>query len=371
LALCADQTPNLILLDIMMPGMDGHQVCGALKADARTRDIPIIFVTSQNDPQQESTALRLGAVDFIAKPVNQLVVRARVNAHLMLRQTLREVQDLNQNLEARVTERTIELQTALEHLQQSQTNLARSEAKATLSTLIAGVSHELNTPLSNSKMVASSLTEQTRATAQLVELGQLKRSGLNHFMAQVNEGAALLQRNLEQAFKFLSDFRQVAADQASEQRRAFDLAHTVGELLHALSPSLKRHPHQVVVDIPDGITMDSLPGPLGQVVINLVNNAYLHAFEGRSNGMLTIGAHLEGDQVRMRVADNGVGMDADHLAKLFVPFFSTKIGRGGTGLGMAIVHNLVTKTLGGSVTVASTPSQGTQFDLVLPRTLPR
>ena len=116
--------------------------------------------------------------------------------------------------------------------------------------------------------------------------------------------------------------------------------------------------------------MDSLPGPLGQVVINLVNNAYLHAFEGRSHGVLTIQGRQQGEQVQLAFIDNGVGMAPDHLAKLFVPFFSTKIGKGGTGLGMAIVRNLVGKTLGGRITVSSVLGEGTRFDLVLPCVLP-
>ncbi len=370
LALCARQLPDLILLDVVMPVMDGHEVCAQLKADPRTRDIPVIFVTGQNNPEEESAALRLGAVDFISKPVNASVVKARVRSQLMLRQTLREVQDLNQNLEARVARRTAELQQALEHLHQSQEELAHSAANATLSTMIAGVSHELSTPLGNSKMVAGTMAEHARDLVRDMQAGLLKRSVLEHFMEQVTEGLALLQRNLERSVELLADFRQVAADQASEQRRSFDLASAVNEILHTLSPSLKRHPHKVVVDIPDGITMDSLPGPLGQVVINLVNNAYLHAFDGRSDGVLTIEGRLHGDQVQIGFVDNGVGMASDHLAKLFEPFFSTKIGKGGTGLGMAIVRNLVGKTLGGRITVASTLGQGTRFDVTLPRVLP-
>ncbi len=370
IAFCTRQLPDLILLDVVMPVMDGHEVCTRLKSDPRTRDIPIIFVTAHNNPEEETAALGLGAVDFISKPVNASVVRARVGAQLMLRQTLREVQDLNHNLEVRVAQRTMELQQALEHLHQSREELAQSQASATLSTLIAGVSHELGTPLGNSKMVASTLAEQALAMERDVRTGQLKRSGLDQFLSEVTDGVALLQRNLQRAVELLGDFRQVAADQASEQRRVFDLAEVVAEIVHTLSPSLKRHPHRVVVDIASGIVMDSLPGPLGQIVINLVNNAYLHAFEGRSDGVLTIAATQDGDQVQLRFTDNGVGMPAEHLEKLFVPFFSTKIGKGGTGLGMAIVQNLVTKTLGGRISVASTLGQGTRFDVVLPRILP-
>ncbi len=370
LAFCARQIPDLILLDVVMPVMSGHQVCSLLKQEARTRDIPIIFVTGHNNPEEETTGLQLGAVDFISKPVNASVVRARVSAQLMLRKTLREIKDLNLNLEARVAQRTLELQTALEHLQQSQEDLAHSAAHATLSTLIAGVSHELGTPLGNSKMVASTLAEHTRDMVRDLHAGLVSRSGLERFVNHIDEGVKLLQRNLERSVELLADFRQVAADQASEQRRSFDLAHAVKEILHTLSPSLARHPHQVVVDIADGITMDSLPGPLGQVVINLVNNAYLHAFEGRTNGVLTLRAGMDAGAVRLQVSDNGVGMDAEHLDKLFIPFFSTKIGRGGTGLGMAIVKNLVSKTLGGTIAVTSVLGQGTAFDITLPLVVP-
>ena len=370
LALCADQSPDLILLDVVMPDMDGHEVCRRLKADPHARDIPVIFVTGHNNSEEESLGLQLGAVDFISKPVNATVVRARVYSQLMLRETLRQVQELNETLEQRVAQRTAELERALENLKQSQDNLANSEAKATLSTLFASVSHELGTPLGNSKMVASAMAEQTLSMAQDMENGQLKRSALSAFMEQLNDGLALLQRNLERAVELLGDFRQVAADQASEQRRVFDLKLVVQEILHTLSPSLKHKPHQIVVEIADELMMDSQPGPLGQIVINLVNNAYLHAFEGRSNGVLTISARIDGDQVQMCVADNGVGMSPEVKEKLFEPFFSTKIGKGGTGLGMAIVRNLVTKTLGGRISVVSKVGEGTRVDIVLPRVLP-
>ena len=370
LVFCASQLPDLILLDVVMPGMSGHEVCSQLKGDARTRDIPVIFVTGHNNPEDETEGLRLGAVDFIPKPVNASIVRARVNVQLMLRQSLRQVQDLNETLEERVEQRTSELQQALLELRQSQDDLAHSEARATLSTLIASVSHELGTPLGNGRMVASTLAEQTQAMAQELRCGQLKRSALDMYVGQVSDGVGLLERNLERAVELLGNFRQVAADQASEQRRVFNLSTVVGEILHSLSPSLKHQPHRIEVDIADNIVMDSQPGALGQIIINLVNNAYLHAFEGRTNGVLTIDARLAADQVTLTVADNGIGMSPELLDKLFEPFFSTKIGKGGTGLGMAIVQNLVSKALGGRVSVVSAMGQGTRFELVFPRVLP-
>ena len=370
LAFCATQLPDLILLDVVMPGIDGHQVCTELKSNPRTRDIPVIFVTGHSNPEDETEGLRLGAVDFISKPVNASVVRARVHMQLMLRQSLRQVQELNETLESRVAQRTAELHRALQDLRQSQDNLAHSEARATLSTLIAGVSHELGTPLGNSKMVSSTLAQQTRAMAQDLESGQLKRSSLDRYVGQMSEGVHLLEHNLTRAVELLTAFRQVAADQASEQHREFNLDLVVREILHTLSPSLKFQPHRIVVEIANDIMMDSQPGALGQVIINLVNNAFLHAFEGRTDGVLTISARLDTDSVALTVTDNGVGMPAELQTKLFEPFFSTKIGKGGTGLGMAIVQNLVTKALGGRIKVASTVGHGTRFEIVLPKVMP-
>lgn len=370
LALCAEQLPDLILLDVKMPGMDGHEVLRRLQSDPLTCDIPVIFITAQNDPSEETLGLQLGAVDFISKPVNAAVVRARVRTHLLLRNSLEQVKDLNDSLEQRVDERTAELELALQRLRESQENLAHSEAKATLSTLVASVSHELGTPIGNSVIAASTLGDQAIEFQVMVETGALRRSKFMAFLTSLSYGTDLIQQNLHRANELLRNFRQVAADQASEQQREFDLAGMVSEIIHTLSPTLKRHPHQIAMQIPPGILMDSQPGPLGQIVINLINNAYLHAFEDRSNGVLTFSATVIADQVHIRVADNGVGIPPDHLERIFQSFFSTKIGQGGTGLGMAIVQNLVTKTLGGRITVASTVGQGTCFDIRLPRELP-
>ncbi len=362
LATCAEQHPDLILLDVMMPEMDGHEVCRQLKANPQTADIPVVFVTAQNDPEEEAEGLRVGAVDFISKPVNAAVVRARVKTHLLLRH-------LQETLEQKVAARTAELELALNRLQESQERLAGSEAKATLSTLVASVSHELNTPIGNGVMAASALADQAKQFQEIIESGSLKRSDLNQFIATLGEGTRLMLRNLERAKDLLNNFRQVAADQASEQRRQFDLAEVVQEIIGTLQPTLKRHSHRVLIEIPSGIVMDSQPGPLGQIVINLINNAYLHAFEGRTDGVLSIRALATGDNVTISFADNGVGIPEENLAKLFQPFFSTKIGKGGTGLGMAIVENLVKKTLGGELQVSSKVGEGTRFEITLPRVM--
>lgn len=370
LDLCLSVQPDLILLDIVMPGMDGHAVCQRIKQTESLRHIPVIFITSLNDPADEAQGLAIGAVDFIGKPFNTAVVRARVRTHMQLQAALRQVQDAANTLELRVQERTEQLHQTLERLTLAQAELAHSEARATLSTLIAGVSHELGSPLSNSLLTAETLCAQSTAFAAKAQAGSLRRSELDAFVHEVHHATNLVCRNLTRANELLGHFRQVAADQASEQQRPFDLARTVEEVVETIGPTLKRSPHRLSIDIAPGILLDSQPGALGQVLINLINNAYLHAFDASTgSGQVRIDADASDTTVEIRVQDNGKGMSEAVLARIFDPFFSTKIGAGGTGLGMAIVQDLVHKNLQGSVRAVSNPTQGTCFYLTLPRQL--
>ncbi len=282
----------------------------------------------------------------------------------------RRIQELNETLEERVAERSTQLEAAMQTLHQSQEALARSAAKATLSTLVASVTHELNTPLGNSLITASTCSDMAKRQQVLVARGQLKRSGLNNFLQEIREGSELMERNLHRAVDLVRNFKQVAADQASEQRRSFDFQAVVNEVLVTLAPSLKRYPHRVVQAIEGPIVLDSFPGALGQVLINVINNAYLHAFEGRDDGLLRIEACAQDGWMDLVIADNGIGMSDECLSKLSQPFFSTKIGRGGTGLGMTIVENLVKKTLGGTLCLSSTLGVGTRLVFRLPQKAP-
>lgn len=219
-------------------------------------------------------------------------------------------------------------------------------------------------------LAATTITGIVRQMQKSIDDGNLKRSDFLKILSDLDSCATLVERNADRAEQLLTSFRHVAADQASEQRRIFDLANVTKEILETLAPSLKRHPHRIEMNIPNDIAMDSLPGPLGQVIINLINNAYLHAFEKLENGVVTIDASKTQDHVILSIADNGIGMPEENLQKLFQAFFSTKIGKGGTGLGMAIVRNLVTKTLKGDLAVQSTVGVGTRFDITLPLVLP-
>ncbi|HLA34407.1 MAG TPA: ATP-binding protein [Rhodocyclaceae bacterium] len=275
-----------------------------------------------------------------------------------------------EQLEHRVIKRTAELEATMESLHRSQEELTRSEAKATLSVLVASVSHEMSTPIGNSVMASSTLADHVKSFQSVLETGQLKRSDMNGFVKAVHDGVALLQSNLQRAQNLLRNFKQVAADQASEQRRRFDLATAIKEVVQTLTPSIKHRPHRVTVDVPNGIEMDSFPGPLGQIVINLINNAYLHAFDDSRPGVFSIRAELEGPRVHLIFSDNGMGIKPEDVERMFQPFFSTKIGQGGTGLGMSIVDNLVHKTLSGDLKIRSVVGVGTTIDVFIPRVVP-
>lgn len=362
----------LILLDAQMPGMDGFEVAELLRMNPRTRRIPIIFMTAGLDKgQHQFKGYEAGAVDFLIKPVEPVVLRNKVNVFCDLYAQRREIEAINLDLKHKV----VELSAAMETLRQTHENLARSEAKATLGALIAGVAHEMNTALGNGMISANTLNEQAGDFERAIQAGPLRRSQLDEFVDRMRQGTTLLQRNLQRALDLMTGFQHMAADQVSEQRRGFDLRQVLGEVIASMSPSLKRFTHRVELAVPEGLRMESYPGPLEQVVINLINNAYLHAFEGRSDGLLRIeGAAFEDEElgaaVQLDVIDNGRGMNEDTLARLFEPFFSTKIGRGGTGLGMAIVDNIVRKTLGGRLAVRSVEGQGTRFSLHLPLRAP-
>jgi signal transduction histidine kinase/HAMP domain-containing protein len=277
---------------------------------------------------------------------------------------------LNATLEQRVGARTQELSDALDRLTSAQAELVRTEKMAALGSLVAGVAHELNTPIGNSLTVASTLQDQSKAFATEMTHG-LTRSRLDAFVSSIQEGSGILMRGLRTAADLVSSFKQVAVDQTSVNRRQFNLSATVDEILLTLGPTIRKTVYTVESGIPADIALDSYPGPLGQVITNLVNNALLHAFDGRTNGRVTITAARQGaDQVLFVVRDDGVGIPEAYLARVFDPFFTTKLGKGGSGLGLNIVYNLVKDAMGGSIRVDSGPGQGACFSLTLPLVAP-
>jgi ligand-binding sensor domain-containing protein/signal transduction histidine kinase len=255
---------------------------------------------------------------------------------------------------------------AYRQLKDTQAQLAAHEKLASLGSLVAGVAHELNTPIGNSLLMASTLQEKTELLAARFAQAQLKKSELEGWIAAAVEASALIQRSLEGAAELVNSFKQVSVDQASTQRRRFDLAQACHEIAATIMNQVRRGGHSLQLQVEPGIVMDSYPGPLGQVVINFVNNALLHAFDGPGGTMQLTASRTGEDRVRIEFRDNGRGVPAEYLSRIFDPFFTTRMGQGGTGLGLNIAYNIVTTLLQGAIQVESEPGQGTAFILDLP-----
>lgn len=290
----------------------------------------------------------------------------------------KKVEELNATLEAMVdrrtrqlAERNIELATTIDNLNQTRESLTQSEKLASLGAIVAGVAHELNTPIGNALTVASAYAEHTRTFAKEMETG-LKRSALNQYVESSRSAADLIFRNLDRAANLIQSFKQVAVDQSSEQWREFNLSDIIEENLLLLQPMLKKTPFLVEVEVPAELKMQSYPGPLGQALINFINNAILHGFNGRDHGTIRIRAKaIDKDSLELSIADNGKGIPEEYLERIFEPFFTTRMGHGGSGLGLSVAFNIITKLLGGTIEVHSRPNECTTFLLVLPTKIPK
>lgn len=252
-------------------------------------------------------------------------------------------------------------------LSNAQQMLMSKEKLAALGALVAGVAHELNTPLGNCLLTATTLQEQTTLFIRQLENGGVKRSALNQFTSNVASANDIVVRNLENASELVSSFKQVSVDQTSQQRRQFNLLETSMDIIRTLQNSIHKQGHHIAVEIPPELSLNSFPGPYGQVITNLINNSLLHAFEGRDQGQMQLSAkRLSIDQVQIIFSDDGVGIQSEHIRRIFDPFFTTKLGSGGSGLGMNIVHTIVTDLLGGEISVSSEYGHGTHICLRLP-----
>jgi C4-dicarboxylate-specific signal transduction histidine kinase len=260
---------------------------------------------------------------------------------------------------------------AYTELRKTQDSLIEAEKLAALGGLVAGVAHEVNNPVGISLTVASSLARRCDVFAEELTRGELKRSRLNEFIQGNREAATQLVSNLQRAGELIQSFKQVAVDRSHIERRVFDLKELTEQVIASLRPGLNKSRVALTFACEDGLAMDSYPGPYGQVVTNLVLNAVAHAFEPGKAGSIEIHAYAEaGDQVALVFSDNGRGMSPEVRRRAFEPFFTTRRSQGGTGLGLHIVHNIVTGRLGGRITVSSEQDQGASFRVVIPRVAP-
>ena len=304
--------------------------------------------------------LRSPSGDIVGINVAAEEITERKRAEAALKASEREIRSARDAAEA-----------ALRNLQETQNFLIEAEKLAALGRLVAGVAHEINNPVGTSLTVASSLERKAAMFTAEVARGDLRRSSLNEFLDISREASSQLVANLTRAAELVQSFKQVATDRSHSNQRTFDLGDLTEQVFLSLRPSLGKQNVTLNVECQPDLTMNSYPGPYGQVLTNLLLNSIAHAFPGGKGGIVDVKAQASGhDHVEIVFSDDGCGMSLDVRRKAFDPFFTTRRDQGGTGLGLHIVFGIVTNCLGGRLNLDSEPNQGTKMQILLPRVAP-
>jgi len=346
-----------------------------INTDIEGLKFPIVLNRPERDQDDE--------IDHVVQAINKMWLLLKQNymdlksSEQALQQALSERDRLlaiesafKQELEIQVNERTEELQQSMKQLTFTQDTLIERETMASLGDLVAGLCHEINTPLDVCVTVASSMGDRQKDFQRVLTSDALKRSELDDFVTSMSDAEIMLNTSLRKAAELMRHFKQVAVDQTSSVRRKFNLAELLEETLLIATTPYKRHPFSFKIECVDHITMDSFPGPLGQVITNLINNSVVHGFRNRDSGTVKITVLPGNMDCTIQLSDTGSGISEEHIHKVFNPFFTTAMGDGGTGLGLSITYNIVTNILGGSISVESTPDTGATFTLTLPLSAP-
>ncbi len=338
LKLIARAKPDLILLDVMMPGIDGYETCRQLKLDRDTESIPVIFVTAKMEPENIRQGFSVGGADYIAKPAQQDEVLARVANQFKLLEQSKFERDLVLN----------------------------SEKMSSLGRFVGSIAHEVSTPLGTLNTALSYTIDQANELQQAFENKTLKPAMLAAFLRQVNEALQISQTNIDSASRILHSFKLVAVDQCRYTIMPFNLREYIDNIILSLKPKLKATSHDVQVQIPPEIEINSYPGAISQIITNLINNSLLHGFADGEYGQLSVTASEKDDWTEMTYQDNGRGMPPAILEKTFEPYYTTKQGEGGSGLGMGIIKSLVEQDLEGTITLSSVEGEGVKVIVRFP-----
>ena len=292
----------------------------------------------------------------------QHIEETKRNKESLLKTVISELEQSQEVLERKSSD----LEMTLEELRKTQERLVESEKLSALGQLVAGVAHEINTPVGTSITVASTLADETTAFSKILTEGGLRKSQLQGYMAIAQESSQLILNNLQRAGDLIHNFKQVAVDQAHLEQRSFAIKAYSHKVFQSLSPQLHHHQWDVTGD---EINLHSYPGLLAQVLTNLITNSLTHAYHPGESGSLSLSiTQLDSGEVELCYRDDGRGIPQEILPSIYEPFFTTARNRGGTGLGLHILHNLITQHLQGQIQVQSELGQGTQFTIQFPMT---
>ncbi|THB70195.1 MAG: hybrid sensor histidine kinase/response regulator [Gammaproteobacteria bacterium] len=383
---------DIIIVDLRMPEVDGFQVVAYVTKS--NPQLPIIVVSGNGVIKEAVQALHQGAWDYILKPIEDFnVLIHAVDKCLEKARLIKENKQYQENLEAMVEERTNELNQAneeltkhkhhlqelvddrtselnesLEKLNKTKDYLIQSEKMAALGGLVAGVAHEINTPVGIGVTAASHLTGETNKFLKSYHDGGLTRSEMDAYLKTVTDSADMILSNMNRAADLIHSFKQVAVDQSSDSLREFNVKEYLQEIFSSLNPKFKNTNIELHIECADDLQVYSYPGAISQIITNLAINSLVHGFEGKEHGEIIASVLLDGDNLKIIYSDTGVGIPQEHINKIFDPFFTTKRGLGGSGLGLHIVFNIVMQTLNGSIDCHSQPDKGTTFTIAFPCT---
>ncbi len=348
--------PDLILLDVMMPGLDGFETCRRIKSLHDLREIPVIFVTGRVDVSDIVQAFQIGAVDYVTKPIRQEELCARVLTHLQLRKLM----TIRDDLIAQLRTQNVDLE-RLAQIKDEQ--LERTEKLSHLGELVGELTHELGTPLGISNTAISSLADKNQKLTMNLMDGKLSKSALKAYLESASDTFDIVLSSIGAANKLVDSFKQVVVGEFSAAVTEFELKPFLQNIIHILTPKIKRTRQSIEISCQDDIYLKAPSGALSQVLVNLVNNALTHAFGPDQPGHIHIDATAVNNNVHIRLQDNGKGMGSDTKAHIFEKYYTTKMGEGGSGLGLYIVKNLINEQLGGTIECDSELGSGTRFEI--------
>lgn len=280
---------------------------------------------------------------------------------------LRQENENRQYIENVLRDKNKELAKSMEHLKLAQEQLLESERMASLGGLVAGIAHDVNTPLGVGVTAASFLRDRIDTVKAAYEDKSLTNKTMASFLGEAEQTTHLLLTNLNRASELITSFKQVAVDQTSEAERVFNLKIYLNEVLQSLAPSFKHQQHTVNIDCPDNLDIRSAPGIIAQIVTNMIMNSVIHGFEDMNGGIINLIVKEEDEDVVISYEDNGCGLNESQLDRLFDAFFTTKRGQGGSGLGTHIMYNLVTQALDGQIEAFSEPGKGLRYEIRFPK----
>lgn len=330
-------------------------------------------IAHKKDYSKRAKLVNVKELNLLSSSFNQML--DRVQDHMQAQKEAEtEHLRLAQNLEEKVNQRTQALKEAnqeliqtLEKLHQFQRQMVQNEKMASLGDMVAGVAHEVNTPIGLGVTASTMMLDRLDELKKAFDAKTLKASMLSKFMNEGEENLNIIYRNLNRAAELISSFKQVAVDQSSEQDRAFSFKQLMDEILLSMRPRLKNLSHQIRIDCDPSLCIETKAGPINQIMINLIMNSIIHGFEDTEGGLIVIHAELiDNNKLNITYTDDGRGIPEHMRKRIFDPFVTTKRGQGGSGLGMHLVFNLVTQALNGSISLSSEPGHGVEFNIVFP-----